>query len=158
MDTQSLLARWGQGCCNRSFCALCGALLSDFRTAVLVSDTHQLSTYLENYHAGLDSQISPVEKGTEIYVPRHTLGGFFDDARREFRQNGVPIIYGTVRLIDIAINHKGSYYLTYHRFATRAQVQACYPQFAEFLRLKRRYDPDERFQSDWYRHYAALFA
>src|SRR5262249_61252469 len=25
-------------------------------------------------------------------------------------------------LIDLAIKHKGSYYLTYHRYATRAQV------------------------------------
>ena len=34
----------------------------------------------------------------------------------------------------------------------------CYPQFLEFLRLKRRYDPAEGFQSDWYRHYAAMFS
>jgi hypothetical protein len=27
----------------------------------------------------------------------------------------------------------------------------------EFLRLKRRYDPDLRFQSEWYRHYARMF-
>src|SRR6266404_4187004 len=52
----------------------------------------------------------------------------------------------------------GSYYLTYHRYATRKQVEACYPQFAEFLRLKKKYDPDERFQSDWYRHYRTMFA
>ena len=40
----------------------------------------------------------------------------------------------------------------------RRQVEAAYPQFAEFLRLKGRYDADERFQSDWYRHYRAMFA
>lgn len=62
------------------------------------------------------------------------------------------------RLIDLARKHGGSYYLTYHKWATRAQVEACYPQFTEFLRLKRRYDPQERFQSDWYRHYRRLFA
>jgi FAD/FMN-containing dehydrogenase len=62
------------------------------------------------------------------------------------------------RLIDRAIERRGSYYLTYHRFAGREQVEACYPQFAEFLRLKRQHDPDERFQSDWYRHYRAMFA
>ncbi|HYZ09852.1 MAG TPA: FAD-binding oxidoreductase [Pseudonocardiaceae bacterium] len=61
------------------------------------------------------------------------------------------------RLIDLAIERGGSYYLTYHRWADRAQVSACYPQFAEFLALKRRYDPDELFSSDWYRHYATLF-
>jgi hypothetical protein len=37
-------------------------------------------------------------------------------------------------------------------------VEACYPQFAEFLRLKREFDPDELFQSEWYRHYRAMFA
>ncbi|MGH9399051.1 MAG: FAD-binding oxidoreductase [Thermoanaerobaculia bacterium] len=62
------------------------------------------------------------------------------------------------RLIDLGIRHGGSYYLTYHRWATRDQVEACYPQFPEFLRLKRRYDSEERFQSDWYRHYARMFA
>jgi FAD/FMN-containing dehydrogenase len=60
-------------------------------------------------------------------------------------------------LIDRAVELGGSYYLTYHRFATRAQVEAAYPQFAEFLRLKRAYDPGELFQSDWYRHYRDLF-
>ncbi len=61
------------------------------------------------------------------------------------------------RLIDIAIYFGGSYYLTYHKFATRRQVQACYPEFRAFLRQKMLYDPEERFQSDWYRHHKSLF-
>jgi FAD/FMN-containing dehydrogenase len=62
------------------------------------------------------------------------------------------------RLIDMAARRGGTYYLTYHRYATRKQVESCYPQFVEFLRLKKKYDPEERFQSDWYRHYKAMFA
>src|SRR5213596_3303675 len=61
-------------------------------------------------------------------------------------------------LIDLAIARRGSYYLTYHKFAKPEQVIACYPQFKEFLNLKRKYDPTERFQSDWYRHYRRVFA
>jgi FAD/FMN-containing dehydrogenase len=61
-------------------------------------------------------------------------------------------------LIDLAIARSGSYYLTYHKFAKPEQVLACYPQFKEFLALKRKYDPAERFQSDWYRYYRKLFA
>ncbi len=60
-------------------------------------------------------------------------------------------------LIDLAIPHSGSYYLTYHKFAKPGQVLACYPQFKEFLSLKRKYDPSERFQSDWYGYYRKLF-
>lgn len=62
------------------------------------------------------------------------------------------------RIIDRAIQFGGRYYLTYHRWATRKQVETCYPEFVDFLRLKKKYDPQERFQSDWYRHYKALFA
>jgi len=61
------------------------------------------------------------------------------------------------RLIDMAIRRGGSYYLTYSRDATREQVESCYPQFSDFLRLKSKFDPEERFQSDWYRHYKKLF-
>ena len=61
-------------------------------------------------------------------------------------------------LNDAAIRLGGSFYLTYHRWATRAQIEAAYPQFARFLELKRQYDPKDRFTSEWYRHYKALFA
>jgi FAD/FMN-containing dehydrogenase len=61
-------------------------------------------------------------------------------------------------LIDRALEHGGSYYLTYHHWATRKQVEAAYPQFADFLKLKLKYDREERFQSDWYRFYRTMFA
>jgi FAD/FMN-containing dehydrogenase len=61
-------------------------------------------------------------------------------------------------LIDLAIGRSGSYYLTYHKFARPEQVLTCYPEFKRFLDLKMKYDPTERFQSDWYRHYRTLFA
>jgi hypothetical protein len=62
------------------------------------------------------------------------------------------------RILDRVIKLGGRYYLTYHRWAERKHVEACYPQFVEFLRLKKKYDADERFQSDWYRHYKSMFA
>ncbi len=61
-------------------------------------------------------------------------------------------------LIDAGLDHGGSYYLTYHRWAHRDQVEAAHPRMVSFLRRKRRYDPRERFQSDWYRHYRGMFA
>ena len=80
-----------------------------------------------------------------LHVTHNQTG--MEKAQAEFR-----------RLIDRAIQFGGSYYLTYHRWASREQVTACYPQFPEFLRLKRKYDGDELFQSDWYGHYRAMFA
>jgi FAD/FMN-containing dehydrogenase len=61
-------------------------------------------------------------------------------------------------LIDRAIEHGGRYFLTYHRWASRSQVESCYPELPRFLALKMQHDPGERFQSEWYRHYKAMFA
>jgi FAD/FMN-containing dehydrogenase len=168
------------------------------------SDTHQMSTYLDDYHLRLDTQLGVKDRATEmiteIYVPRADLPSFMAETASVFRKNGVPIVYGTVRLIeqddesflawakqpyaciifnlhvvhtpegreraaqafrdliDMGLKRGGRYYLTYHRHARRDQVEAAYPQLPEFLRLKRKYDPDERFQSEWYRHYKQMFA
>lgn len=59
-------------------------------------------------------------------------------------------------LIDDALRFGGSYYLTYHRWATRAQLEAAHPRIGEFLRAKREFDPGGVWQSDWYRHHLAL--
>jgi FAD/FMN-containing dehydrogenase len=76
---------------------------------------------------------------------RHTAAGI-EKAKQDFR-----------RIIDGAIEFGGRYYLTYHRWALRRQVEACYPQFVDFLKLKKEYDPQQRFQSDWYRHFTRMF-
>src|SRR5436190_3640658 len=60
-------------------------------------------------------------------------------------------------MIDIGLKYGGSYSLAYHRYALRRQIDVCYPRFADFLRLKRRHDPTEVFQSDWYRAYKKLY-
>lgn len=62
------------------------------------------------------------------------------------------------RLIDYAIARGGSYFLTYHRWATPEQLEAAHPRIREFLALKRTHDPDEVFQSEWYRHYRNALA
>ena len=102
-----------------------------------------------------------IEKDTESFLPwareryaciifnlhtAHTHAAL-EKTARDFR-----------RLIDRAIEHGGSYYLTYHRWATREQILRCYPELGRFLALKRRYDPHERFQSEWYRHCKRLLA
>jgi decaprenylphospho-beta-D-ribofuranose 2-oxidase len=60
----------------------------------------------------------------------------------------------TRRLIDLALDHGGSYYLAYQNYATSAQVRRAYPQFEAFLAEKRRLDPHERFSSHFYEHYS----
>jgi FAD/FMN-containing dehydrogenase len=60
------------------------------------------------------------------------------------------------RLIDIAAGFGGSYYLTYHRWAMREQVEQCHPRMREFLARKQAFDPKGMFTSDWYTHHVRL--
>ncbi len=168
------------------------------------SDSHQLSVYIDDYHSELDREscanVAASEMISELYVPRERLVDFMSAAAKLLRCCGVPVIYGTVRLIrrdtesflawaredfacvifnlhtehdkagitrsaaafmaliDEALVLGGSFFLTYHRWASRAQIERAYPQFAEFLRLKEIHDPSELFQSEWWRHQRNLFA
>jgi hypothetical protein len=167
------------------------------------SDTHQFTTYLDDYHGRLDKRLCSVHPGsemiTELYVPAHKLTDFMDAAKQTLRSTGADLIYGTIRLIrkddesflnwakqdfvcvifnlhvehtqagiarsrnaflkliDDALRCDGSFFLTYHRHASREQISAAYPQFSQFLKEKQKRDPSVLFASDWYRHFADLF-
>jgi FAD/FMN-containing dehydrogenase len=56
-------------------------------------------------------------------------------------------------LVDVALAHGGSFYLTYHRWATPEQVERAYPGFRQWLRLKNEMDPAGVFRSDWWMHW-----
>ena len=60
-------------------------------------------------------------------------------------------------LIDASNRLGGSFFLTYHRYATLSQIEVAYPKFREWLDLKTRYDPSGLFTSDWYIHYRDAF-
>src|SRR5262249_33570339 len=68
------------------------------------SDTHQLGFYPDKYHQERDARLGRGSSGaeviSEIFVPRSELKGFLAETRDDFRQKGVNLIYGTVRLIE----------------------------------------------------------
>jgi FAD/FMN-containing dehydrogenase len=72
------------------------------------------------------------------------------------RSNASRAVRAFRSLIDAARELGGSYYLTYHRWATPEQVTACHPRLASVLQRKRELDPEELFTSDWYRHHRRL--
>ncbi|MFN2644189.1 MAG: hypothetical protein ABR570_04295 [Burkholderiales bacterium] len=61
-------------------------------------------------------------------------------------------------LIDAAIHAGGSFQIASTRDATSEQTRACYPELAQFLAHKRRFDPNERLSSGWYAHQRRVLA
>jgi FAD/FMN-containing dehydrogenase len=61
----------------------------------------------------------------------------------------------TQELVDAVLDAGGRYYLPYRLHPTAAQFHRAYPQADEFFNLKRRYDPGELFQNEFYRKYGS---
>ncbi len=59
----------------------------------------------------------------------------------------------TRELIDAAIASRGSYYLPYQIFATPEQFASCYPNAANFFQLKKKLDPQNKFQNKLWNAY-----
>lgn len=97
-----------------------------------------------------------IKKDTDTFLPwaREDFACIVFNLRVTHTADGIEKAKGDFRkLIDRALERKGSFFLTYHRWATKEQITAAYPQFAEFLKRKRTHDPRELFQSEWYRHW-----
>ncbi|MGX2959977.1 FAD-binding protein [Peribacillus sp. JNUCC 23] len=56
-------------------------------------------------------------------------------------------------MIDITLDHEGSYYLPYYHYPTREQLEKAYPRTDEFFALKKAYDPKGRFLNLFYEEY-----
>ena len=59
----------------------------------------------------------------------------------------------TQRLVDAAIEHGGTYYLTYQLYPTVDQLHRAYPNARRAFERKRFYDPDEIFMNQFYQKY-----
>ena len=59
----------------------------------------------------------------------------------------------TRRLIDEAVKLSGTYYLPYRLHATKEQMRVAYPAADSFFLLKKKYDPEELFQNQFYKVY-----
>ncbi|MDM5152988.1 FAD-binding oxidoreductase [Bacillus sp. DX1.1] len=57
------------------------------------------------------------------------------------------------KMIDVTLQHEGSYYLPYYSYPTKQQLQKAYPRIDEFFQKKREYDPQERFVNLFYKEY-----
>lgn len=59
----------------------------------------------------------------------------------------------TRQLINEAIQLGGTYYLPYRLHATKEQMRTAYPMTDSFFGLKKKYDPNELFQNQFYKAY-----
>nr|WP_306460370.1 FAD-binding oxidoreductase [Fictibacillus arsenicus] len=57
------------------------------------------------------------------------------------------------KLIDVTLDHDGSFYLPYYSYPSDKQLKRAYPRIEEFFEKKREFDPEERFKNLFYERY-----
>jgi FAD/FMN-containing dehydrogenase len=138
---------------------------SEMITEVYV-ERPRLATFMEDARVALRRRganliygtVRLIEQDDETFLPwaRRRYACIVFNLHVDHTPAAIDAAAGAFReLIDLAILQGGSYYLTYHRWARPDQVARCYPGMRAFLDAKRRHDPNELFQSDWYRQMRA---
>jgi FAD/FMN-containing dehydrogenase len=122
---------------------------------------HKLHEFLETSKAALKDQCADVIYGTVRLIEKDDES-FLAWAKQEYAcvifnlhvdHDRVSLLRSKQSfrmLIDIALSMGGSYYLTYHRYASGKQLIQAYPQLRSFVEKKVHYDPQGRFRSNWF--------
>ena len=140
---------------------------SSARPMQLLLPPDALDAFLEDARSHCADWRMPL-RGIELRRTQQEEDSFLRWARRDYAvvtlHLGAALSIGAAvratqlrqALLDAAIARGGSFPLWETSEATRAQVEACYPQLRAFLAEKRRVDPAGRLVNPWYRHYRAL--
>jgi FAD/FMN-containing dehydrogenase len=91
---------------------------------------------------------------TYLHYANEEVFGFvmlFNQAKTTAAENEMKAL--TQKLIDVAYTCRGTYYLPYRLHATKDQLYKVYPQAKDFFLLKRKYDPAEILQNQFYISY-----
>jgi len=105
----------------------------------------------------LNITLRNIEKDEDTYMryAKEEVFGFvmlFNQARNPEAEEAMKSL--TQRLINEAIALRGTYYLPYRLHATQEQLFKAYPAAKDFFDLKKKYDPQELFQNQFYKAYA----
>lgn len=138
---------------------------ADCRCTEMITELYvpheSLVTFLREAAAGLTRREADVIYGT-IRLIAQDRESFLPWAREPFAcvifnlhvrhtPDGIEHAAGAFRaLIDLALDKGGSFYLTYHRFATREQLLAAHPKLPDFINAKLAHDPAGIMTSDWW--------
>lgn len=91
----------------------------------------------------LSASVRSVERGETLlsYAPGHRLSVVLYLSQQVSPAGHADMADLTRRLVALALEHGGTFYLPYQQHYDRADLERAYPQVGEFFRLKRERDP-----------------
>lgn len=123
------------------------SFIDAFRDIVLSENINLIHVGIRYVSQDKDSLLSYAQRDSfsiVIYVNQ----GLSEDGIEKAKQ-------WTKKLVDLALQKGGSYYLAYQLFPSQEQLKMAYPRIDEFLNKKKLYDPELRFINKFYEKYAS---
>jgi FAD/FMN-containing dehydrogenase len=120
-------------------------LLVELRKIIPQNQADLLNVTVRDINRDDDSFLRYADKGMISLV---MLFSQTRDAQGEAKMSKL-----TQEIVAAALRHEGRYYLPYRLHATPEQFNEAYPQAKKFFEMKRKYDPDELFQNEFYLKY-----
>jgi decaprenylphospho-beta-D-ribofuranose 2-oxidase len=117
-----------------------------FRRILLDGDMNVLSSTVR--------YVAPNAMPVLAYAPREPAFAIIQMSNVPMTAEGQAHAESVTRqLVDAALDHGGTYYLTYQLYPTAEQLHRAYPNARHAFDRKRFYDPDEIFSNQFYEKY-----
>ena len=115
--------------------------------AILVADEVNVLSSTVRY-------VTPNATPVLAYAPRRAVFAIIQMSNVGLSAEGQARAEAVTRkLVDAALAHGGTYYLTYQLYPTPAQLHRAYPNAGHAFERKRFYDPQEMFSNQFYERY-----
>lgn len=121
--------------------------MDEFRETLVRNKTNAISFTVRYVKANNETHLSYAPKEDVFAIIHMSNVGLSQDAQAETEKM-------TQELVDVALRHSGTYYLTYQLYPTVEQMKKAYPKAELFFREKLKYDPREIFVNKFYEKYA----
>lgn len=117
-----------------------------FREILIAGDMNVLSSTVRYVAPNATPVLAHTAHGPAFAIIQMSNVGFSTEAQTKAEAV-------TRQLVDAALEHGGTYYLTYQLYPTPEQLHRAYPGAARAFERKRFYDPGELFSNQFYERY-----
>ncbi|MBW3553783.1 MAG: FAD-binding oxidoreductase [Gemmatimonadetes bacterium] len=121
--------------------------MDEFRETLLAHDANVISLTVRHVRANDETVLAYAPREDAFAIIHMSNVGLSEEAQETTARM-------TRELVDAAIRHGGTYYLTYQLYPTPEQMRRAYPDADLFFARKLEYDPEEMFVSLFYETYA----
>lgn len=121
------------------------SFIPDMKEIFNKNKVNVLNVSIRHAHAAPENYLSWAREEVFAFVVYYRQGTD-DQSKKEVKK-------WSNEITDAVIKAEGTYYLPYQIFASQEQFLKSYPNSPKFFEIKKKYDPENRFRNELWKHY-----